>query len=147
MAWSLVSAVVVLGVAGVIWLAFRSISARVGRANELGTRAPIHSASGIASVIFFVLACASLAGSWVEDSANRAYLASKPPPYDVTEAYVLSALFGCSGFFLLLIGAALGFASLRQRGRRKLVGGLGLALNSILLFAVIVLIVFVTRRP
>jgi hypothetical protein len=147
MAWSLVSVVVVLSVASVIWLAFRSLRARVGRANELGTGAPIHSALGIASTIFFVLACASLVGSWVEDRANRAYLASKPPPYDLTEAYVLSALFGCSGFFLLLIGVALACASLCKRGRRKLFGALGLALNSILLLAFIVLIVLVARGP
>ncbi len=145
MAWSLVSVVVVLSVASGIWLAFRSLSARVGRANKLGTGAPIHSALGIVSVIFFVLACASLAGSWAEDRANRAYLASKPPHYDLTEAYVLSAIFGCSGVFLLLIGVALGFASLCQRGRRKLFGALGLGLNSILLLTVIFLIVLVAR--
>ena len=142
----LVPVVVVLSVAFVIWLAFRSLRARVGRENELGTGAPIHSALGIASVIIFALACASLVGSWVEERATKAYLASKPPPYDLTESYVLTGLFGCSGFLLLLIGVALGCASLCQRGRKKLFGAVGLALNSILLVAFIVLIVFLVAR-
>ncbi len=46
MAWSLASVMVVLSVVSVIWLAFRSLRARVGRANELGTAAPIHSVLG-----------------------------------------------------------------------------------------------------
>ena len=104
-------------------------------------RSPVlrHSGLGITSLIIFVLACGSLTGSWLEDKANKAYLASQPGPYNLTAEAVLSLLFGCSGFLLLLIGGALGFASLFQTQRRKLFSGLGLALNSVLLFLLIVL--------
>jgi hypothetical protein len=107
---------------------------------------PRHSRLGITSLIFFVLACASLAGSWVEDKANRAYLASKPPPYDLTYEYVLSGLFGCSGILLLLIGLGLGFAGFAQHGRRKLFPALGLALNAGMLFVLIALCGWIIKQ-
>jgi hypothetical protein len=104
---------------------------------EFRSPVPSDSGLGLSSVIFFVLACASLVGSWLADRANKAYLASKPGPYDLTWAYILTGLFGCCGFLLLLIGVVLGLERLLQQQRRKLFAGLGLALNASLLLLLI----------
>jgi hypothetical protein len=105
-------------------------------AEELSFRVLKQSGWGIASLVFFALACVSWTGCLVAANIDSAHRAIKP---ELTEAAIGTMLFGCGGFLLLSVGALLGGSGLCQQGRRKLCAYWGVGLNCAGLLVLVVL--------